>query len=127
MDKLKKRVNLFSVRILWGFRLTTVPRPNKKSIKKNKTAHKCDTGNIEIASGYATKANPGPLVATLLTGNPVLWDIKPNTENTTNPANMLVPQFTIGTIIESLKTSKNLSLKKEFKEVLTLYCCCGIG
>lgn len=49
------------------------------------------------------KASPGPPVATVSTGKPVSWDMKPITENTTNPANILVPQFITGTIIESLQ------------------------
>lgn len=47
-----------------------------------------------------------PPVATVDTGTPVLWDMKPSTENTTKPAKMLVPQFTIGTNMESLKLAK---------------------
>lgn len=70
---------------------------------KNKTAHTCGQGSNEIASGYVTKARPGPPVATVETGKPVLYDINPNTENTTNPAKILVPQFKIGTSMESLK------------------------
>jgi hypothetical protein len=37
---------------------------------------------------------------------PVLWDMKPSTENTTKPAKILVPQFTVGTKIESLEKVK---------------------
>lgn len=66
-------------------------------------------GNIVIASGYVTKASPGPPVATVETGKPVSWDMKPITENTTNPAKMLVPQFKIGTRIESLKFNNKVS------------------
>lgn len=60
-----------------------------------------------MASGYVTKASPGPPVATEETGSPVSWDMKPMTENTTKPAKMLVPQLRIGTRIESLKAKQN--------------------
>jgi hypothetical protein len=47
-----------------------------------------------------------PPVATVDTGIPVLWDIKPSTENTTKPAKILVPQFTVGTNMESLELAQ---------------------
>lgn len=84
--------------------LTQESMPSRNSIKKNKTAQRLGNGNIAIASGYVTKARPGPLVATVATDIPVFSDMKPSTENTTKPANMLVPQFRIGITIESLKT-----------------------
>lgn len=70
---------------------------------KNSIAQTCGQGSIVIASGYVTKANPGPPVATEETGRPVSWDINPITEKTTKPAKILVPQFKIGTRIESLQ------------------------
>jgi len=72
-------------------------------MKKNKTAHKFGQGNIVNAAGYVTKANAGPPVATVLTGNPVLSAINPITENTTNPAKILVEHVMMGTSMESLK------------------------
>jgi hypothetical protein len=36
--------------------------PTVKSIKKNKTAQRGETGNLEIASGYVMKASPGPKI-----------------------------------------------------------------
>lgn len=84
-------------------KLTQLSKPSKNNIIKNKTAHKCGKGSIEIASGYVTKARPGPPVATVETGNPVSWDMNPITEKTTKPAKMLVPQFNRGTKMESLK------------------------
>lgn len=70
---------------------------------KNSIAQRCGQGSIVIASGYVTNAKPGPPVATEETGSPVLWDMKPSTEKTTNPANILVPQFSKGTRMESLR------------------------
>lgn len=65
-------------------------------------------GSIVIAAGYVTNAREGPPVATVATGRPVLSAIKPTTENTTNPANILVLQLIIGTNIESLKSDNIL-------------------
>ena len=48
-----------------------------------------------------------PPAATVDTGTPVLYDMNPRTENTTKPANILVPQLTIGTKIESLLKKKH--------------------
>jgi hypothetical protein len=41
---------------------TCVSIPTVKSIKKNKTAQRGETGNLEIASGYVMKASPGPKI-----------------------------------------------------------------
>lgn len=57
---------------------------------------------METAAGYVTKASPGPAAATWPIGTPALSAAKPNTENTTNPARILVPQHTIGIMIEDL-------------------------
>lgn len=57
---------------IWGnssqIAVTTVSKivncessPKVKSIKKKRTAHKGDTGNLLIASGYAMKARPKPV------------------------------------------------------------------
>ena len=35
-------------------------RPRVKSIMKNRSAHKGDTGSLVMASGYATNARPNP-------------------------------------------------------------------
>lgn len=83
--------------------------PNRKSMTKNNTAHIFGNGIIAIASGYVTNASPGPPVATWATGIPVLCDIKPSTEKTTNPANMLVEQLITGINMQSLERSKKLS------------------
>lgn len=76
--------------------------PNRKSITKKSTAHIFGNGIIAIASGYVTNASPGPPVATCATGMPVLCDMNPSTENTTNPANMLVEQLITGISMQSL-------------------------
>lgn len=76
--------------------------PRKNNIEKNSTAQRFGNGNIAIASGYVTKAKAGPPVATCSTDMPLLTDINPRMENTTNPAKILVEQFIIGIIIASL-------------------------
>lgn len=107
--------------------LTLLSNPRKNNIMKKIIAQNCGNGSIPIASGYVMNASAGPPVATVDTGRPVtsknyyfsnsmpffphekndvcLRDMNPKTEKTTNPANTLVPQFTIGTRIESLKNA----------------------
>lgn len=107
---------------------TSLSNPRKNSIRKNMIAQNWGNGSIPIASGYVINAKAGPPVATDDTGIPVtselieslhlitlhfcIWngwkeslslDINPSTENTTNPAKMLVAQFTMGTMIASLQ------------------------
>ena len=60
-----------------------------------------------MALGYATKARPGPLSATLLIGTLAVFAIKPRTENITNPDRRHVP---------SLKQA-SISVSLEFKEI----------
>lgn len=40
--------------------ITWLSRPNVSSIKKNRMAHSGEIGIWAIASGYTTKASPGP-------------------------------------------------------------------
>lgn len=68
-------------------------------------AQKLGVGIKVTAAGYVMKASPGPAVATSLTGTPARSAANPSTENTTNPAQILVPLFTIGIIIDDLKTN----------------------
>lgn len=63
-----------------------------------------------MACGYVTNAKLGPSVATSEMGKPVLYDIYPITEKTTNPTKILEKLHISGTTIESLKKMKN-SLK----------------
>jgi hypothetical protein len=42
--------------------LTRLSIPSRYSMKKKRTAHNCGKGNIVIASGYVTKAKPGPKI-----------------------------------------------------------------
>lgn len=39
---------------------TWLSRPTVKSMRKNRTAHSWGRGSLETASGYTTKAIPGP-------------------------------------------------------------------
>ena len=57
------------------------------SMKKNITDQTCGKGNRVKASGYVTKASPGPLLTTsvTLTSGPKSCAIAPNTENITIP------------------------------------------
>lgn len=101
--------------------------PNRNNMTKNSTAHMFGYGIIAIASGYVTNARPGPPVATCATGIPVRCDIKPSTENTTKPANMLVVQLITGIRMQSLDACGMQSSEENlYKEVLvyTILCCC---
>ena len=40
--------------------LTSLSIPSRRSMKKNKMAHKVEIGIWQTASGYAMKARPGP-------------------------------------------------------------------
>lgn len=108
-------------------------KPRKNNIIKKIIAQNCGKGSIPIASGYVIKARDGPPVTTEDTGKPVISndtkiylesehqlmqteqlnlifcsrDMNPNTEKTTKPAKILVPQFTIGTMIASLPIHTN--------------------
>lgn len=77
--------------------------PRKKSITKNVIAQKLGAGIMDTAVGYVTNASPGPAEATFPTGTPARSAANPRTENTTNPAQILVPLFTSGIMIEDLK------------------------
>lgn len=85
------------------FLLTIESMPRKNSITKKVKAQKLGAGIIETAAGYVMKANPGPALATCPTGTPVLSAAKPRTENTTNPAQILVPLFTRGIRMDDLR------------------------
>lgn len=41
-------------------KITCVSKPTVNSMMKNRNAHNGDTGSLATASGYTTKANPGP-------------------------------------------------------------------
>lgn len=51
--------------------LTIVSIPSRKSMPKNRQAHRGARGSMLIASGYVIKASPGPPVAAVATGRPV--------------------------------------------------------
>ena len=59
----------------YAIKLTTLSRPSRNSMLKNKPAHNCEKGSIAIACGYVINARPGPDVATVATGMPV-WSIE---------------------------------------------------
>ena len=86
-----------------------VSRPNVNSMKKNSTAQNGEMGIWAIPSGYTTKARPGPEVATSETALPETWAMKPSTLKMTNPANTLVLQFMIDTIMASLYKNKQIN------------------
>ena len=83
-----------------------VSRPSVNSMKKNITAQNGEMGIWAIPSGYTTKARPGPEVATSETSLPETCAMKPSTLKMTKPANTLVLQFMIDTIMASLNSNK---------------------
>lgn len=77
--------------------------PRMKSMKKNRIAQRFGSGIRTTASGYAMKANPGPLWTTSLIGICIWLARKPSTGNSTKPANTDVSRFVMVTKTASLR------------------------
>lgn len=109
---------------------TWLSNPINSNMTKNNIDQIGDPGSCNTADGYTRKANPGPgtyytgeildlfstssilllnhlpEAATSATGLCCSWDMNPITENITNPANILVPEFTQHTINASLRNTR---------------------
>ena len=69
-------------------------KPRVRIMTKNKNDISCGTWcNLEMASGKAMKANPGPLLTTSLMHTLSSLAMNPRMEKTTSPAKIDVPQL----------------------------------
>lgn len=71
-------------------------------MKKKSSDHSGEMGSSVRASGYATKARPGPWSATSDTGTFRWWAMKPRMEKMTKPAYTLVAQLVMLMMMLSL-------------------------
>jgi len=81
---------------------TWLSSPSVRIIKKNRHDQRGDTGINVTPFGYAIKARPGPLSATLSMSTPCSCAMKPKKANITNPAKKLVPELIMASRMQSL-------------------------
>lgn len=75
-------------------------------MKKNKNAHKGESGICKVADGQAKNAKPGPDAATSSMFFSCSCAIKPTIENITKPAKKEVPELIADIINASLIVQK---------------------